>query len=72
MGVALEELNILKLPKRGDGSTVDWAGPMLKSWDCSESAALDLLENFVTTGLSQHVSFLGGLQEMAGICQAPS
>lgn len=56
MGMALEDLDILKLPRRADGSTVDWAGPMLESWDCSESAALDLLENFVTTGVSWCIS----------------
>ncbi|KAK9831569.1 hypothetical protein WJX74_000355 [Apatococcus lobatus] len=58
-GLNLEELEILKLPRRIDGSVVDWAGPMLESWDCSESAALDLLENFVTTGLQNYESQRG-------------
>ncbi len=50
LGASLDQLNICQLPRRADGSLVDWAGSMLESWDCSESAALDLLENFVASG----------------------
>ena len=46
----LEGLRIFSLPKRQDGSVVDWAGPILEAWDCSEEAALNLLETFVTEG----------------------
>ena len=46
----LEGLHIFSLPKQPDGSVVDWAEPILKAWDCSEEAALNLLETFVTEG----------------------
>ena len=46
----------MKLPKRPDGSVVDWASPILEAWDCSEGAALKLLETFVTEGGEQLAS----------------
>ena len=39
-----------RMPKRKDGSTVDWAQPILEAWDCSEAAALSLLEAFCKEG----------------------
>ena len=47
---SLEDLKIFSLPRRQDGSVVDWAAPILEAWDCSEEAALNLLETFVTEG----------------------
>ena len=47
----LQELGVLpEMPKRRDGSTVDWAKPILDAWDCSEAAALRLLETFCKEG----------------------
>ena len=55
MALQLAELGLYCLAVRRDGSSVDWGAPILAAWrDCSEAAALELLERFVHTGLPQY------------------
>eukprot|EP00933_Yihiella_yeosuensis_P068404 TRINITY_DN7398_c1_g1_i1.p1 TRINITY_DN7398_c1_g1~~TRINITY_DN7398_c1_g1_i1.p1 ORF type:complete len:738 (+),score=145.53 TRINITY_DN7398_c1_g1_i1:114-2327(+) len=46
----LAALGFARMPKRCDGSVVDWAAPMLEAWDVSEEAALATLRQFLSPG----------------------
>lgn len=38
------------MPRRRDGSTIDWGAPIRQAWDFSEAAALSLLDGFIAAG----------------------
>ena len=40
----------VELPVRPDGSVVDWGQQLRDAWDISESAALALMEKFMSEG----------------------
>lgn len=41
----------VELPVRPDGSVVDWGQQLRDAWDISESAALALMEKFMSEGV---------------------
>lgn len=53
-GLALDELEMAKMPRRKDGSIVDWAAHIRKSWDFSEEGAHAQLESFLQDGVYRY------------------
>ena len=49
-GLSLEQLGMVKLPRRNNGELVRWDAPILATWDISEAAALRILEDFASNG----------------------
>lgn len=52
-GMQLEELGLVYLPKKADGSLVRWDQSILDSWTITESAAQGTLEDFAGKGTSR-------------------
>ncbi|XP_056382165.1 deoxyribodipyrimidine photo-lyase-like [Hyla sarda] len=50
----LDSLNLAKMPCRKDGSEIDWAATIRKSWDFSEDGAYVCLENFLKDGVKHY------------------
>ncbi|CAI9553177.1 unnamed protein product [Staurois parvus] len=50
----LERLNLAKMPRRKDGTVVDWAATIRKSWDFSEDGAYTCLGNFLDNGIKHY------------------
>lgn len=48
--MALEDLGLAAMPRRKDGSVVDWGAPILAAWRPSEAAALSALDDFLQSG----------------------
>uniref|UniRef100_A0A8C9XAC3 Si:ch1073-390k14.1 n=1 Tax=Sander lucioperca TaxID=283035 RepID=A0A8C9XAC3_SANLU len=46
-GVSLGTLGLARMPRRKDGTTIDWAANIRKSWDFSEEGACAQLEAFL-------------------------
>lgn len=49
-GQSLQDLGMVQLPVRGDGTPVHWDAPLLEAWDMSESAAQATLDEFASVG----------------------
>ncbi|KAM4614484.1 deoxyribodipyrimidine photo-lyase-like [Discoglossus pictus] len=47
----LEKLNLSRMPRRKDGTVVDWAATIRKSWDFSEDGAYKCLGGFLEEGI---------------------
>ena len=47
---AASELRLITMPKRRDGSVVDWGSRMMQHWDASEASALSQLQSFIDDG----------------------
>nr|XP_061826430.1 deoxyribodipyrimidine photo-lyase-like [Nerophis lumbriciformis] len=54
LGVTLEELGLARMPRRKDGTTIDWAANIRKSWDFSEEGAHARLEAFLHDGVYRY------------------
>ncbi|XP_069824581.1 deoxyribodipyrimidine photo-lyase-like [Dendropsophus ebraccatus] len=52
--VNLDSLNLAKMPRRKDGSKIDWAATIRKSWDFSEDGAYTCLEDFLKDGIKHY------------------
>ncbi|KAM3920599.1 deoxyribodipyrimidine photo-lyase-like [Leptodactylus fuscus] len=52
--VDLDNLNLAKMPRRKDGSEIDWAATIRKSWDFSEDGAYTCLGNFLEDGIKHY------------------
>ncbi|XP_075694794.1 deoxyribodipyrimidine photo-lyase-like [Rhinoderma darwinii] len=52
--VDLDSLNLAKMPRRKDGSEIDWAATIRKSWDFSEDGAYTCLGNFLNDGIKHY------------------
>ncbi|KAM5138545.1 deoxyribodipyrimidine photo-lyase-like [Mantella aurantiaca] len=50
----LERLDLAKMPRRKDGTVVDWAATIRKSWDFSEDGAYICLGNFLEDGIKHY------------------
>ncbi|XP_068115684.1 deoxyribodipyrimidine photo-lyase-like [Hyperolius riggenbachi] len=50
----LNRLGLAKMPRRKDGTVVDWAATIRKSWDFSEDGAYTCLENFLQDGIKHY------------------
>ncbi|XP_053742858.1 deoxyribodipyrimidine photo-lyase isoform X1 [Synchiropus splendidus] len=53
-GVSLEQLKLARMPRRKDGTTIDWAANIRKSWDFSEDGAHARLEAFLHDGVYKY------------------
>uniref|UniRef100_A0A3P9JGL3 Si:ch1073-390k14.1 n=1 Tax=Oryzias latipes TaxID=8090 RepID=A0A3P9JGL3_ORYLA len=53
-GVPLEALGLARMPRRKDGTTIDWAANIRKSWDFSEDGAHARLDNFLRDGVYRY------------------
>ncbi|XP_072278936.1 deoxyribodipyrimidine photo-lyase-like [Pyxicephalus adspersus] len=50
----LDRLDLAKMPRRKDGTVVDWAATIRKSWDFSEDGAYTCLANFLDDGIKHY------------------
>uniref|UniRef100_A0A1A8J898 Photolyase/cryptochrome alpha/beta domain-containing protein n=3 Tax=Nothobranchius TaxID=28779 RepID=A0A1A8J898_NOTKU len=53
-GVPLDALGLARMPRRKDGTTVDWAANIRKSWDFSENGAHARLDAFLNDGVYRY------------------
>ncbi|XP_015239459.1 PREDICTED: deoxyribodipyrimidine photo-lyase-like isoform X2 [Cyprinodon variegatus] len=53
-GVPLDALGLARMPRRKDGTIVDWAANIRKSWDFSEDGAHARLEAFLHDGVYRY------------------
>ena len=44
------DLHLVHLPTRPNGEVIDWTAPIREAWDISESAALNIMEQFMSEG----------------------
>jgi hypothetical protein len=51
-GVPLNQLGLVQIPKRADGTPVDWAEGIRDSWHFGEDQALHIFEEFCRTGMN--------------------
>ncbi|KAJ1082490.1 hypothetical protein NDU88_002655 [Pleurodeles waltl] len=52
--VNLDQLKLSRLPRRKDGTVVDWAIVIRKTWDFSEDGAYRCLETFLNDGIKSY------------------
>ncbi|XP_076449244.1 deoxyribodipyrimidine photo-lyase-like [Babylonia areolata] len=50
----LEELGLARLPRRQDGTIIDWARVIRESWDFSEDGAWNAMDLFVDEGIRNY------------------
>lgn len=50
----LDDLELAKMPKRQDGTLINWADPIISSWNFSEDGAWEALETFLTQGIKKY------------------
>ncbi|KAM6960590.1 deoxyribodipyrimidine photo-lyase [Aplochiton taeniatus] len=53
-GVPLDSLGLAHMPRRKDGTTIDWAANIRSSWDFSEEGAQARLEAFLRDGVYRY------------------
>ncbi|KAK7892165.1 hypothetical protein WMY93_024128 [Mugilogobius chulae] len=53
-GPPLDALELAKMPRRKDGTIIDWAANIRKSWNFSEEGALAQLNNFLQDGVYKY------------------
>ncbi|XP_075998706.1 deoxyribodipyrimidine photo-lyase [Genypterus blacodes] len=53
-GIPLDTLGLARMPHRKDGTTIDWAAHIRKSWDFSEEGAHARLEAFLNDGVYRY------------------
>ncbi|XP_055011518.1 deoxyribodipyrimidine photo-lyase [Boleophthalmus pectinirostris] len=54
LGVTLDTLELAKMPRRKDGTIIDWAANIRKSWDFSEEGAHAQLFTFLQDGVYRY------------------
>nr|XP_057931297.1 deoxyribodipyrimidine photo-lyase [Doryrhamphus excisus] len=52
--VTLDKLGLARMPRRKDGTTIDWAANIRKAWDFSEEGAHARLEAFLHDGVYRY------------------
>ncbi|TWW76397.1 deoxyribodipyrimidine photo-lyase [Takifugu flavidus] len=70
-GVSLETLGLARMPKRKDGTTIDWAANIRKSWDFSEGGAHARLEAFLHDGVYRYEKESGRADAPNTSCVSP-
>ncbi|KAM4553825.1 deoxyribodipyrimidine photo-lyase isoform 1-T2 [Fundulus diaphanus] len=53
-GVPMDSLDLARMPRRKDGTIIDWAANIRKSWDFSEDGAHARLEAFLHDGVYRY------------------
>ncbi|XP_069019701.1 deoxyribodipyrimidine photo-lyase [Embiotoca jacksoni] len=70
-GVPLDSLGLARMPRRKDGTTIDWAANIRKSWDFSEEGALARLEAFLRDGVYRYEKESGRADAPNTSCLSP-
>ncbi|XP_059191104.1 deoxyribodipyrimidine photo-lyase [Centropristis striata] len=70
-GVSLDSLGLARMPRRRDGTVIDWATNIRKSWDFSEDGACARLEAFLNDGVYRYEKESGRADEPNTSCLSP-
>ncbi|XP_040894004.1 deoxyribodipyrimidine photo-lyase [Toxotes jaculatrix] len=70
-GVSLDTLGLARMPHRKDGTTIDWAVNIRKSWDFSEKGAHAKLEAFLHDGVYRYEKESGRADAPNTSCLSP-
>uniref|UniRef100_A0A3Q3W3J7 Photolyase/cryptochrome alpha/beta domain-containing protein n=1 Tax=Mola mola TaxID=94237 RepID=A0A3Q3W3J7_MOLML len=70
-GVSLDMLGLARMPIRKDGTTIDWAANIRKSWDFSEEGAHARLEAFLRDGVYRYEKESGRADAPNTSCLSP-
>ncbi|KAF3854745.1 hypothetical protein F7725_022800 [Dissostichus mawsoni] len=70
-GVSLDVLGLGRMPRRKDGTTIDWAANIRKSWDFSEDGACARLEAFLNDGVYRYEKESGRADAPNTSCLSP-
>lgn len=70
-GVRLDSLELARMPRRKDGTTIDWAANIRKSWDFSEEGAHARLEAFLLDGVYRYEKESGRADAPNTSCLSP-
>ncbi|KAM3608883.1 uncharacterized protein V6R79_006216 [Siganus canaliculatus] len=71
LGVSLDMLGLARMPRRKDGTTIDWAANIRKSWDFSEEGAHARLEAFLYDGVYRYDKESGRADAPNTSCLSP-
>ncbi|KAL6106840.1 uncharacterized protein ACO6RY_10610 [Pungitius sinensis] len=71
VGVSLDALGLARMPRRKDGTTIDWAANIRKSWDFSEEGASARLEAFLNDGVYRYEKESGRADAPNTSCLSP-
>ncbi|XP_044211749.1 deoxyribodipyrimidine photo-lyase [Thunnus albacares] len=71
LGVSLETLGLARMPRRKDGTMIDWAANIRKSWDFSEEGAHARLEAFLHDGVYRYEKESGRADAPNTSCLSP-
>lgn len=70
-GLSLDMLGLARMPRRKDGTTIDWAANIRKSWDFSEEGAHARLEAFLQDGVYRYEKESGRADSPNTSCLSP-
>ncbi|XP_028287972.1 uncharacterized protein LOC114452690 [Parambassis ranga] len=70
-GVSLDTLGLARMPRRKDGTAIDWAANIRKSWDFSEEGAHARLETFLQDGVYRYEKESGRADAPNTSCLSP-
>ncbi|XP_029288796.1 LOW QUALITY PROTEIN: uncharacterized protein LOC115009143 [Cottoperca gobio] len=70
-GVSLGTLGLARMPRRKDGTTIDWAANIRNSWDFSEEGACARLEAFLNDGVYRYEKESGRADAPNTSCLSP-
>ncbi|XP_028306298.1 uncharacterized protein LOC114465469 [Gouania willdenowi] len=70
-GVPLDTLGLARMPRRKDGSVIDWAANIRTSWDFSEDGAHSRLEAFLHDGVYRYEKESGRADAPNTSCLSP-
>ncbi|XP_054475489.1 deoxyribodipyrimidine photo-lyase [Anoplopoma fimbria] len=70
-GVSLGTLGLARMPRRKDGTTIDWAANIRESWDFSEEGACARLETFLNDGVYRYEKESGRADAPNTSCLSP-
>ncbi|XP_071356744.1 deoxyribodipyrimidine photo-lyase isoform X2 [Trachinotus anak] len=70
-GVSLDTLGLARMPRRKDGTLIDWAANIRKSWDFSEEGAHAQLEAFLQDGVYRYEKESGRADAPNTSCLSP-
>ncbi|XP_071393724.1 deoxyribodipyrimidine photo-lyase [Centroberyx affinis] len=70
-GIPLDMLGLARMPRRKDGTTIDWAANIRNSWDFSEEGAHARLEAFLHDGVYRYEKESGRADAPNTSCLSP-
>ncbi|XP_062607632.1 deoxyribodipyrimidine photo-lyase-like [Saccostrea cucullata] len=54
ISMSLSDLGLAKMPRRKDGTIINWAAPIVEKWDFGENGAWNALELFLSEGVRKY------------------